>query len=378
MKEISIKPEVYSFDTFAAFAESFDLKETDLILTNEYIYKPYIEKLNLPCGCIYQEQYGMGEPSDTMAQAIVDEANKGSYDRVVAIGGGTIIDIAKILVLQCDNGIDALYDSMPNLVKKRELVIIPTTCGTGSEVTNIAIMNRTRLGTKQGLVSPVMYADYAILIPEFLNSLPYKVFATSSIDALIHAVESYLSPNATPTTEMFSRLAMEQILAGYCRIAENGQGARFDNNAVYLRASNYAGIAFSIAGCAAVHAMSYAFGGKYHVAHGESNYQFFTDVLYKYQEKQPKGKIQDLETYLAEVITRYGSAAEIEGKNGFEMLDSLLAIILPRKSMSTYGAVQEDIEPFAQSTIDNQQRLLKNNYVTLTKEDIAEIYQNRL
>ena len=179
---------------------------------------------------------------------------------------------------------------MVGLTKARRLIIIPTTCGTGSEVTNISILNRTRLGTKQGLVSPAMFADHAVLIPEFLQSLPYSVFATSSIDALIHAVESYLSPSATPYTEMYSLQAMQDILRGYCQIAERGQHARFQSSAEYLRASNYAGIAFSNSGCAAVHAMSYALGGKYHVAHGESNYQFFTDVLRKYQEKKPDGK----------------------------------------------------------------------------------------
>ena len=84
--------------------------------------------------------------------------------------------------------------------KKRELIIIPTTCGTGSEVTNISIMARTRIGTKLGLVSPAMYADYAVLIPQLLEGLPFKVFAASSIDALVHAVESAPVPQGHPPT----------------------------------------------------------------------------------------------------------------------------------------------------------------------------------
>lgn len=378
MKQLSIRPEIHEFETFEQFAAGFSLNERDLILTNEYIYKPFMEKLNLPCGKVYQEKYGLGEPTDVMTQAILDEVNQGNYERVIAVGGGTIIDIAKVLVLEGGESIDALYDNMANLKKKRELIIIPTTCGTGSEVTNIAILNRTRLGTKQGLVSPCMYADYAVLIPEFLGSLPYKVFATSSIDALIHAVESYLSPSATPYTELFSIIAMKSILEGYCQIAEKGQFTRFGHSAEYLRASNYAGIAFGNSGCAAVHAMSYALGGKYHVAHGESNYQFFTDVLYKYQEKKPEGKIQDLEQILSDTISEAGRGAGLTGKTGFELLESLLGKVLPRMRMSDYGATQDDIEPFTQSTIDNQQRLLKNNYVPLTREDIRDIFQQRL
>lgn len=99
MKQLYIGPEIHQFDTFKDFAEEFTLCASDLILTNEYIYKPFIEKLELPCGRIYQEKFGLGEPTDTMTQAILDEAAKGNYDRVIAIGGGTVIDIAKVLVL---------------------------------------------------------------------------------------------------------------------------------------------------------------------------------------------------------------------------------------------------------------------------------------
>lgn len=116
-------------------------------------------------------------------------------------------------------------------------MILPTTCGTGSEVTNIAIVNRTRKGTKMGLVSPAMYADHAVLVPEFMKSLPWNVFATSSIDALIHAIESYLSPNATEFTELFSEAAIDKILRGYSRIAKDGRQVRSEDDEEYLKAA---------------------------------------------------------------------------------------------------------------------------------------------
>lgn len=377
MKELLVKPEVQSFETFAEFAQAFALGSDDLILTNEYIYRPIMEKENLACRCIFQEKYGAGEPTDVMVDAILAEMNKAQCKRVIAVGGGTIIDIAKVLVLDGATDVDALYDQKA-LTKAKELIIIPTTCGTGSEVTNLAIINRTRKGTKMGLGSPAMYADYAVLIPEFLKSLPYYVFATSSIDALIHAVESYLSPSCTDYTEIFSEAAIRLILAGYCRIANEGPDVRFEDSAKYLKASDFAGIAFGNSGCAAVHAMSYALGGKYHVAHGESNYQFFTDVLKKYQEKKPEGKIQNLEKMIRKIVSEEGYLTGIPRKNGIEILEDLLAVILEKKPMRAYGAVQDDIFPFAKSTIENQQRLLKNNYVPLTLEEIREIYQARL
>lgn len=376
MKELLVKPEVCSFSKFAEFAKEFDLGEGDVILTNEYIYKPIMEKENLNCRYIFQEKYGAGEPTDLMVDAILAEMNKRHCKRVIAVGGGTIIDIAKVMILKDAVDVDALYEKA-TLKKEKELIIIPTTCGTGSEVTNIAIINRTRKGTKMGLVSTAMYADYAVLIPEFLKSLPYYVFATSSIDALIHAMESYLNPNSTDYTEIFAKEAIRLILTGYCRIANEGQEIRFEDSEKYLKASNFAGIAFGNNGCGAVHAMSYALGSKYHVPHGESNYQFFTDVLKKYQEKQPNGKIAELEQ-LIKTITADGYFCNDTDKNGIDVLSDLLAKILEKKPMHVYGATQDDILPFAESTIRNQQRLLKNNYVMLTLEEIREIYQNRL
>ena len=133
-------------------------------------------------------------------------------DRVLAVGGG--------------ESIDELYGMAPELPKRRELVLIPTTCGTGSEVTNISILNRTRLGTKMGLVGPAMYADAAVLIPQLLEGLPFGVFATSSIDALVHAVESSLSPKATPYTKLFGYKAVEMLIRGYQTIAREGREAR--------------------------------------------------------------------------------------------------------------------------------------------------------
>ena len=233
------------------------------MLTNKYIYEPWFGQMGLKVHTIYQEEYGTGEPTDVMVDAILADAAKTGCTRVIAIGGGTVIDIAKVLAVSDSEGVDELYDKAPTLEKKRELVIIPTTCGTGSEVTNISIMARTRLGTKLGLVSPSMYADHAVLIPELLEGLPFSVFATSSIDALVHAVESSLSPKATPlhqAVRLQGHRDDHQGLPADCDRRTGGPAARCWSD--FLVASNFAGIAFGTAGCAAVHALSYPLGGK--------------------------------------------------------------------------------------------------------------------
>ena len=196
MKMLSIKPTIYKYKTAEEFAKEFNIGAGDLVITNEYIYQPFFGKLNLGCDVLYQEKYGAGEPSDDMAEAMYKDI-KGDHKRVIAIGGGTVIDISKLFALKTVSPILDLYDGKTEIVKDKELVLVPTTCGTGSEVTNIAILALNSRGTKKGLAVDEMYADSAVLVPELLNGLPFRFFATSSIDALIHAVESAFPPRAT-------------------------------------------------------------------------------------------------------------------------------------------------------------------------------------
>lgn len=368
MKLFQIVPQIFEFESFTSFAESFGLCETDLLFTGAHTLRA-LKDTELPCITILRDDYGSGEPSDVMVNAILAEAAKHTFHRIIAVGGGAILDIAKIIAVAdgCTD-VNELYARAETLRTDKELIAVPTTCGTGSEITNISIVYRSAADTKQGLVSDVMYPRYAVLIPELLETMPYNVFATSSIDALIHAVESYLSPLATPYSEMYSVAAIREILQCYIDTVSRKNDFR-PSCPQLLKASNYAGIAFSNAGCGPVHAMSYAFGGKYHVPHGESNYQFFLPVLSFYKKTEPEGKISSLEQILREVTGN---------PDGFEGLKELLEKILPAKPMRAYGASEDDIEPFAESTVANQQRLLGRQYCQMDKEDIYNIYRSCL
>lgn len=366
MKQIIFEPELYKFSTCREFLDEFPMTENDLILTNKYIYEPYFE--NCPAKTIFQENYGTGEPTDVMVDAIIQEASKSQYNRLIAIGGGTVIDIAKVLAVTNGENVDNLYENKDNLQKYHELIIIPTTCGTGSEVTNISIINRTKLGVKMGLTSQKMFADKAILIPEFLKTLPFTVFATSSIDALVHAVESSLSPKATDYTKLFGYKAIEMIINGYQRIVKEGHEilpSLMDN---FLTASNYAGLAFGTAGCAAVHAMSYPLGGTYHVPHGESNYALFTGVLKNYKEIKNDGELAVMEQYLAKLLN-------CDTADVYNELENLLNQILPKKALHEYGVTEKDLEDFTNSVMTTQGRLMSNNFVTLDKDRVYKIYK---
>lgn len=367
MRELSLKPDIYQFETVQEFVREFNIGEGDLVITNEYIYRPYMGDMNLACDVVFQEKYGSGEPTDEMAEAIYRNV-KGYHRRIIAIGGGTVIDISKLFALKTVSPVVDLYDGKLIPEKDKELILVPTTCGTGSEVTNIAILALLAKGTKKGLASDAMYADAAVLVPEFLESLPFSVFATSSIDALVHAVESSLSPKGNRTTKMFGYRAIDMIINGYRRIVREGRAAVKPLLADFLLASNYAGIAFGNAGCAAVHALSYPLGAAFHVPHGESNYAMFTGVMKNYMEIKSDGELAVMNQYLAE---RLGCSVDAV----YDELEKLLNHILEKKPLHEYGMKEEDIERFTDSVLENQQRLLANNFVPLSRERIMKIYR---
>lgn len=369
MKAFQIATGIRLFDSVDACVDALTPAADDLILTNEYIYEPLLGTYGLSCRTVFLERYGTGEPTDEMVDAVLDDLEDSHYARIIAIGGGTIIDVAKVLaVADKQQRMDDLYDTMPDLKKRHPLILLPTTCGTGSEVTNISVISRVKKGVKQGLVSPAMYADEAVLVTQALMTLPYPVFATSSIDAMIHAVESFLSPNACPMSELFSEKALRMIVSSWKKMLAEGGGDAWRRYAQeFLLASDYAGIAFGYAGCAAVHALSYPVGSTHHVTHGQSNQMLFADVMMKYQQKKPIGKLNLLEEILAQ---------ELSTKEVFALkaLYDLMDAVFPKDRLSAHGMTSDEIGMFSKNVLETQQRLLNNNYVELSYDDIVEIY----
>lgn len=370
MKGFTIKTEIEEYDTFGEYAAQAELGPQDLVLCGEHTYDKYVAPLSLGVQTLFREKYGKGEPTDGMVDAILDALREKEFDRIIAIGGGTVVDIAKVVaVAGKEDKVDDLYDNVDKLKKVHPLVIIPTTCGTGSEVTNISVINRVSKGVKMGLASNAMLADKAVMITNMLDSLPYKIFATSSIDAMVHSVESFLSPNGCSISRIFSTEALKTILQCWKKSVEAGGGDKWKNYAAdFLKASNWAGLGFGYAGCAAVHACAYPLGSVYHIPHGQSNQLMFKDVMEKYKEIQPEGRINDLEDIIAECL---GVAQSDALAALYELMDK----ILEKEPLRNFGVKESDLPVFAGDVIKTQQRLLKNNYVELSEKQVLEIYK---
>jgi 4-hydroxybutyrate dehydrogenase len=368
MKQFRIKTTIQEYDYMKDFCKDYQIGETDLVFISGHTYEKYKDDFSQSAIYIDLRKYGAGEPSDEMVEAIYQDIKEYTYHRVFALGGGSILDVAKLFALRHRSPVNELFDKKLVIKKEKELILVPTTCGTGSEVTNISILDLISRNTKLGLAVDELYADTAVLITELLETLPYKSFATSSIDALIHAMESYLSPKANSFTELYSREAMELILRGYQRIVEDGEAARFPLLRKFLIASTYAGIAFGNAGCAAVHALSYPLGSVLHIPHGEANYTVFTEVLKCYLRIKPEGKIRELNRFLAEIL-------DCNIRSVYTELDYLLQGILPKKNLHQYGLPKANLEDFTDSVMTKQGRLMANNYVSLSRDAVYEIYR---
>lgn len=368
MKEFRIVPRIIQCSSMKEFLKEFKPGSRDLVFTSRSIYDTYLVDQIEGAHVIYNKDYGNGEPSDHMVESIYHDIKDINYERIIAIGGGTTLDVAKLLALKEYTPVLDLFEGRMEAVRNKALVLVPSSCGTGSEVTNISVLELISRRTKMGLAAEALYGDYAVLIPELLSSLPMRYFASSSIDALVHAMEAYTSPRANSFTRSYSMQAIKLILTGYRRMELHGKEARFTCLGSFLTASTYAGIAFGNAGCAAVHAMSYPLSGAYHVPHGEANYAFFIKVFRTYQKLKPEGRLSELNQYLGKLLGCYPSEA-------YDALEKLLETILPLRALHEYGMRRADIEEFTEAVMLKQTRLMKNNYTVLEWETVKEIYQ---
>lgn len=369
MYNFKIGPEITEFKDIKKFNEVFNINKDDYIFTEKLFYDNYLSDLD--ANFIFYDDYGSGEPKNTVIDEIIKDITPLDIKRLIGIGGGTILDTAKILSMKNPISVNHVFDDLVEHERDKELILIPTTCGTGCEVTAVSVIDMVEKGTKIGKRIECNFADHAVLIEELLDSIPEKVFIYSSIDALIHALEIYVAPTSNPYNDIFCKKSIEMILRNFKYLSENGLDKRFEKMEEFLRASTFAGIALSNTTCGAVHALAMHFGSKYHVAHGEANALFLTGVFKKYAELKPEGSLEDITEIVNEI---YGEKYDVQ--QSIEKIDDLLKSLIQLNSLDKYGVEYEDIERNVDVVLDSQQRLLINNYTELSKDDLIDIYKS--
>lgn len=295
-------------------------------------------------------------------------------DAVIGLGGGSAIDIAKCSALMLGNsGTIADYMGV-DLVPKAGVpsIIIPTTAGTGSEVTPIAILSDENEKLKKGVVSQHLFPRTALLDPELTVGLPQSVTAATGMDALIHAIESFTSVNASCMSDMLAVRAI-QLIYGSIRTAY-AQGGNIQARSHMMEGSLLAGMAFANAGVTAVHAFAYPIGAEFHIPHGVANSIMLPPVM----EFNMLGNL-DKFARMAEIF-----GEPTEGKNVREkaqaMVDALHTLSQDLKipaHLSEFGVKEKDIPDLAAGVM-KVTRLLDNNPRQLTQADAEAIYRKTL
>lgn len=293
---------------------------------------------------------------------------------VIGLGGGSPIDVAKSAAMMMGNpGAIADYfgvDLVPG--PGVPTLMIPTTAGTGSEVTPIVILSDEGEKLKKGVVSPYLFPRVALLDPELTLGLPPAVTAATGMDALIHAIEAYTSVNATGLSDMFAARAIEMI-ADHLRTAV-AQGSNLEARSAMLEASLLAGIAFANAGVTAVHAFAYPIGAEYHIPHGVANTLMLAPVM-RFNLVGNVRKFAEVAALMGEVVDHLSDreAAERSVQAVMNLADDLGV----PKHLSQFGVKEGDIPDLAAGVM-KVTRLLANNPRTLTQADAEDIYRQVL
>jgi len=311
------------------------------------------------------------DPPEATVLAAADLGRSQGVDGVLAVGGGSSMDVAKVVavLLAGQQALSQLYGVGNVNGTRLPLVLVPTTAGTGSEVTPVAVIT-TGETTKAGVSSPVLLPDAAVLDADLTLGLPSAVTAMTGVDAMVHAIEAYTSRHQkNPISDNLARQAL-QLLARNIRTAvHDGKNREAREN--MLLGACLAGQAFANAPVAAVHALAYPLGGHYHIPHGLSNSLVLPSVL-----EFNAASATELYAELADIVVGAPVPGSAEAKTAamIAALRSLIDDVALPATLQAAGVDENKLELLAEDAM-LQQRLLVNNPRDVAYEDALAIYQ---
>lgn len=310
------------------------------------------------------------EPTDGDIDSILTSTCLSNTKTIVAIGGGSVIDAAKVLsVLAGTNWTTAQLAERGSNGKGIPCVMVPTTAGTGAEATPNAVVLFRSKNLKVGIVSQYFVPDRVVLDPELTVSLPPKLTAPTGIDALCHLLECFIGRKANPYSDMYAREGMRLLVPALHKAFKNG--ADIEARSAAMLAAYYGGICIASSGTNAVHALSYPLSGVYHIPHGIANAVLLVPVI----DFQKHG-----------IAPRLALAAEAMGfpRSGDDQADAcalvehlrtLVTELQIPTSLSALNVPSGALGELSDAAY-GVRRLLDNNPINLSKEDIRSIYES--
>ena len=316
------------------------------------------------------------EPSYMAVQKLVDQFKESGADMIVACGGGSVMDAAKLAsVLVTDEyGVKELLDDPGRAKKCVPIILIPTTAGTGAEVTPNAIVAVPEQELKVGIVNENMIADYVILDARMIKNLPRKIAASTGVDALAHCIECFTSNKANPFSDLYALEGLDLILNNIEKACDDPE-AMTEKNRMQI-AAYYGGLAITASGTTAVHALSYPLGGKYHIAHGVSNAILLAPVM-RFNESACQDRLAAAYDRCCHDEVKTCTTVAEKSAWIINRLEEIVKHLDIPTSLKEFGVPESDLDSLVEAGMQVQ-RLLVNNPRLVTPEDARALYKEVL
>jgi alcohol dehydrogenase class IV len=312
------------------------------------------------------------EPAYTAVQKLVDQFKASGSDMIVACGGGSVMDAAKLasVLVTDDYGVKELLDEPGRAEKCVPIILVPTTAGTGAEVTPNAIVAVPEKELKVGIVNENMIADYVILDARMIKNLPHKIAAATGVDALAHCIECYTSNKANPFSDLYALAGLDLILNNIMAACNDPEAMEAKNRMQI--AAYYGGLAITASGTTAVHALSYPLGGKYHIAHGVSNAMLLAPVM-RFNEPMCREKFAAV---YDRCVHTERNCTTVEEKSAYLLawMEKIVGDLDIPTNLKEFGVSAEDLDGLVDAGMQVQ-RLLVNNMREVTPVDARALYQ---
>ena len=336
----------------------------------------------------------MAEPTLNDFNSILEQARQFSADSVVGIGGGSVLDVAKLVAAFANSEQQAADCFGTGFIKAKGLwfACLPTTAGTGSEVSPNAILLDERDHLKKGIVSPFLIADAAYVDPKLTWTVPAKVTADTGMDALTHCIEAYTNKFAHPAVDIYALQGIRLIAANLERAVKDGKDVEAREALAF--GSLYGGLCLGPVNTAAVHALSYPLGGEFHIPHGLSNAILLPSVM-KFNIGSSESHQAGLNGRVASDVGGANMPANIKrhaevaialgcepgkddhetAQHGVDFIYRLAAAVGIPDKLTALGIPQTAVDGMAKAAMQVQ-RLLKNNPREVTEQDAKDIYNS--
>jgi len=331
---------------------------------------PVVESLTAQGISVVTDDSVNGEPTTEMLEEVLKTARSVKFDAVVGIGGGSVLDVAKLVaaLLDSDQNVHDVFGIGKLTKRTYYLACLPTTSGTGSEVSPNAILLDETNHLKKGVVSPWLVPDAAYVDPMLTRTVPPDVTGATGLDALTHCIEAYANRFAHPMIDLFALRGIELISAHLetaCRV-----GGNIEARSALSLGSLYGGLCLGPVNTGAVHALAYPLGGEFHMPHGVSNAMLLPSVLEFNVTAAPKRYAR-----IALALGCDKGDTNIEtARRGIERIRQISRRCGIPSSLSQFDVQQEAVKRMAKLAM-TVTRLLKNNPREVVQEDAERIYQ---